>query len=266
MKGYIYAHINKQNNKVYIGQTIQNLDTRFGNDGNNYNYNRNNLFYNAIQKYGWNNFEHKIIYIIESESKDDLLLALNSLEEQEILKYNSCNRECGYNVESGGKNTSKSDTTKQKISNSLKGKKQSEETKQKISNSKKGKKGKKHSEETKQKIKAALIKNKKEIEKEIENIINELNKDNAEIIPKTDFVDKKTILQYVKNKYIVCVNEIIENTINDNIEITKRERIQIVKILDSLETFERVSTARFDKYGRQRGWKLIKCQPDSLVN
>lgn len=239
MKGYIYAHINKQNNKVYIGQTIQNLDTRFGNDGNNYNYNRNNLFYNAIQKYGWNNFEHKIIYIIESESKDDLLLALNSLEEQEILKYNSCNRECGYNVESGGKNTSKSDTTKQKISNSLKGKKQSEETKQKI--------------------KAALNKNKKEIENIINELkINELNKDTAEIISKTDFVDKKTILKYMKYKYIVCVNEIIENTINDNIEITKKMRTQITKILDSLETFERVSTVRFDKYGRQRGWRLIK--------
>ena len=236
MKGYIYAHINKQNNKVYIGQTIQNPNTRFGNDGNNYNYNRNNLFYNAIQKYGWNNFEHKIIYTIESESKDDLLLALNSLEEQEILKYNSCNREYGYNIECGGKNASKSDATKQKISNSLKGKKHS------------------HSEETKQKIKAALNKNKKEIE----NIINELNKDNAEIIPKTDFVDKKTILKYMKNKYIVCVNEIIENTINDNIEITKKMRMQITKILDSLETFERVSTVRFDKYGRQRGWRLIK--------
>lgn len=233
MKGYIYAHINKQNNKVYVGQTIQNPNTRFGKDGNNYNYNRNNLFYNAIQKYGWNNFEHKIIYTIECESKDDLLLALNNLEEQAILKYNSCNRECGYNVESGGKNTSKSDTTKQKISNSMK--------------------GKKLSEEHKQKIKAALNKNKKEIE----NIINELNKDNAEIITKTDFVDKKTILQYVKNKYIVCVNEIIENTINDNIEITKKMRMQITKILDSLETFERVSTARFDKYGRQRGWRCI---------
>lgn len=237
MKGYIYAHINKQNNKVYIGQTIQEPNIRFGNNGNNYNYNRNNLFYNAIQKYGWNNFEHKIIYTIECESKDDLLLALNNLEEQAILKYNSCNRECGYNVESGGKNTSKSDTTKQKISNSLK-----------------GKKGKKHSEEHKQKIKAALNKNKKEIE----NIINELNKDNAEIITKTDFVDKKTILKYMKCKYIVCVNEIIENTINDNIEITKKMRMQITKILDSLETFERVSTARFDKYGRQRGWRLIK--------
>lgn len=233
MKGYIYAHINKQNNKVYIGQTIQEPNIRFGNNGNNYKYNRNTLFYDAIQKYGWNNFEHKIIYTIESESKDDLLLALNSLEEQEILKYNSCNRECGYNIECGGKNASKSDATKQKISNSLN--------------------GYKSSEEAKQKIKTALNNNKKEIE----NIINELNKDNAEIIPKTDFVDKKTILQYIKNKYIVCINEIIENTINDNIEITKKERIKIAKILDSIKTLERVQTVRFDKYGRQRGWRCI---------
>lgn len=233
MKGYIYAHINKQNNKAYVGQTIRELNIRFGNNGDNYKHNRNTLFYDAIQKYGWNNFEHKIIYTIESESKDDLLLALNSLEEQEILKYNSCNMEYGYNIECGGKNASKSDTTKQKISNSLN--------------------GYKSSEEAKQKIKTALNKNKKEIE----NIINELNKDNTEIIPKTDFVDKKTILQYIKNKYIVCINEIIENTINDNIEITQKERNKIAKILDSIKTFERVSTVRFTKYGRQRGWRCI---------
>lgn len=253
MKGYIYAHINKQNNKVYIGQTIREPNIRFGNNGNNYKHSRNTLFYNAIQKYGWNNFEHKIIYTIENESKDDLLLALNSLEEQEILKYNSCNREYGYNVESGGKNTSKSDKTKQKISNSLnKNKKEIENIINEIN--------KDNSEiipKTDFVDKKTILQYIKGKYKEIENIINELNKDNSEIISKTNFVDEKTILKYVKNKYIVCVNEIIENTINDNIEIKQKERIQIGEILDSIETFERVSTVRFDKYGRQRGWRLI---------
>lgn len=216
MKGYIYAHINKQNNKAYVGQTIRELNIRFGNNGNNYKNNRNTLFYDAIQKYGWNNFQHKIIYTIECESKDDLLLALNNLEEQVILKYNSYNSEYGYNIECGGKNAIKSDVTKQKIKHTLKKDKSN-----------------------------------------IENILNRQNENNTQIINKTNFVDKKTILQYMKYKYIVCVDEIIENTINNNIEITKKERIQIVKILDSIENFERVSTVRFDKYGRQRGWRCI---------
>ena len=54
----IYLHRNKINNKVYIGQTIQSPEERWKN-GNGYKgcY----YFYNAIQKYGWDNFEHIIL-------------------------------------------------------------------------------------------------------------------------------------------------------------------------------------------------------------
>ena len=51
--GVIYMHRNLINNKVYIGQTIQKPEYRW-NKGKGYK--DSSLFYNAIQKYGWNNF------------------------------------------------------------------------------------------------------------------------------------------------------------------------------------------------------------------
>ena len=54
----IYLHKNKINNKVYIGQTkCVNPNNRWRN-GTHY---ENTLFGKAIQKYGWDNFEHIIL-------------------------------------------------------------------------------------------------------------------------------------------------------------------------------------------------------------
>ena len=50
----IYMHRNKINNKKYIGQTKQEPPSkRWGKDG--IGYKDSSHFYNAIQKYGWNN-------------------------------------------------------------------------------------------------------------------------------------------------------------------------------------------------------------------
>lgn len=54
----IYMHKNKINNKIYIGQTKQSLNSRFKN-GNGYQ--SCPLFFRAIKKYGWENFEHIIL-------------------------------------------------------------------------------------------------------------------------------------------------------------------------------------------------------------
>ena len=57
-KYYVYSHRNKINNKIYIGITKQNPTVRWGVDGKRYK--DSPRFWNAIQKYGWDNFEHEI--------------------------------------------------------------------------------------------------------------------------------------------------------------------------------------------------------------
>ena len=55
----IYQHKNKINGKMYIGLTKQNPITRWRNGKG---YAKNKHFSDAIQKYGWENFEHTILY------------------------------------------------------------------------------------------------------------------------------------------------------------------------------------------------------------
>lgn len=90
---YIYMHKNKINNKVYIGQTKRDPEKRWGQNGIGY---KTQMFYSAIQKYGWENFEHIIL-----DTADTQELA-NIKEEQYIKKYDSTNPEKGYNLYSGG--------------------------------------------------------------------------------------------------------------------------------------------------------------------
>lgn len=94
-KWVIYMHTNLINGKKYVGQTCATLQARFGKNG--VRYKRCVLFYNAIQKYGWDNFEHKIledcIYTQEEANKK---------EKYYIEKYKSMDRKYGYNLSSGG--------------------------------------------------------------------------------------------------------------------------------------------------------------------
>ena len=93
-KYYVYSHRNKINNKIYIGITKQNPTVRWGVDGKRYK--DSPRFWNAIQKYGWDNFEHEILYenLSQSEAAD---------KEQELIKkYRSNNEQFGYNMTSGG--------------------------------------------------------------------------------------------------------------------------------------------------------------------
>ena len=55
----IYMHRNKINNKCYVGQTCQKPEARWGSQGRGYK--EQPYFYRAIQKYGWDNFEHIIL-------------------------------------------------------------------------------------------------------------------------------------------------------------------------------------------------------------
>lgn len=93
--GIIYIIRNKINNKVYIGQTTTNLKTRFNQHCKKSTLkNRNYKLYNAIKKYGRDNF---YIGVIEDNIK------IEELDQKEIYyieKFNSYYK--GYNSTKGG--------------------------------------------------------------------------------------------------------------------------------------------------------------------
>lgn len=101
MKG-IYKFTNKINNKIYIGQST-NLENRYQSHKRNYLNSKltayNSAFYQALRKYGFNNFDYEILEASDSFSIDDL----NNLEIKYIKLYDSYNN--GYNMNPGGSNT-----------------------------------------------------------------------------------------------------------------------------------------------------------------
>ena len=89
----VYMHKNKVNGKVYIGQTSQSLNRRWNNGKG---YASCKFFNRAIEKYGWDNFEHLLLN--DNLSKDEA----DKLEKLYIQKYECYKPECGYNVSLGG--------------------------------------------------------------------------------------------------------------------------------------------------------------------
>lgn len=91
---FIYVHKNKINEMKYIGMTCRNPKIRFGKEGKNYK--NSPRFFNAIKKYGWNNFEHIILFggLSKKEAEE---------KEKELIKsYKTTEREFGYNIAKGG--------------------------------------------------------------------------------------------------------------------------------------------------------------------
>lgn len=113
----IYVHINKYNGKLYIGQTCKDERIRWNNGKG---YIGCHHFFNAIQKYGWDNYDHIILFEVNSQE------LANISEEFLIKKYKSNNPIYGYNILSGGSNLCGSN-------NPNYGNKYSEETKNRMS-------------------------------------------------------------------------------------------------------------------------------------
>lgn len=135
----VYKHT-CSNGKVYIGITSKVPPVRW-NKGKGY---RNNAhFYKAIQKYGWDNIQHEILF--EGLTKEEAC----QKEIELIAKYKSNEPKYGYNRAIGGDvNTgyTLSDETKRKISitvsNTMKGNTFfSNEHRKKLSIAAKGRKG-----------------------------------------------------------------------------------------------------------------------------
>lgn len=135
--GYcVYSHTNKVNGKIYIGLTRLNPEARWKNGTG---YKKGTHFRNAIDKYGWDNFEHKIIKSNLTKSE------AGYWEKYYISFYNSIDRRYGYNSSSGGEHGGhvQTEETRRKISQNgyhdgMKGKKHSDDTKAKMSQSKIG--------------------------------------------------------------------------------------------------------------------------------
>lgn len=168
----VYMHTNKINGKKYIGQTCKKPSKRWGLNGEKYRTCPH--FYNAIYKYGWENFEHEILF-------DGLTVDEANEKEKELIEfYKSADDRFGYNIRFGGKNAEMPESIKKKIGDANRGKRHSEQTREKISQALVGKFlgenhpnfgkhiseeqkqklrdaniGKKHSEETKQKMSAS---------------------------------------------------------------------------------------------------------------
>ena len=107
----IYIHINKINNKIYVGQTCQKPQYRW-NHGQGYK--QCPYFYSAIQKYGWDNFEHIVL------NQNLSLEEANFLQEYYITIFDSTNPQNGYNIQKGGLNREINEQTRKRISERMK--------------------------------------------------------------------------------------------------------------------------------------------------
>lgn len=199
----IYMITNKINGKSYIGFDSNYPKRIFEHFRESQKTKRNTKFYNAIRKYGWDNFDHCVLY----QSKD-LNHTLNEMENFFICEFDTFHN--GYNSTTGGergfsflpevkkklslaakanplseesrkkiseklKNVPKSYEQKLKTSNTLKGHSVSETTREKISKSLIGKKYKKRTEEHSRKL--AIARTGKKLSEELKKKISEKTKE-----------------------------------------------------------------------------------------
>ena len=92
-KWYVYVHTTP-NNKTYVGITGENTPECRWKKG--HGYRGNSHFWNAIQLYGWDNIKHEVI------AKNLTKKEACELEKKLIAKYNSSDRDFGYNSSTGG--------------------------------------------------------------------------------------------------------------------------------------------------------------------
>lgn len=108
----VYMHVNRANGKRYIGITSGNPLKRWANGKGYY---RNKHFSDAIIKYGWDNFDHVILF--SGIEKDEACK-----EEQRLIKkYGTQDKNKGYNLTSGGEHFKHSDFSRELMSEKRKG-------------------------------------------------------------------------------------------------------------------------------------------------
>ena len=243
----VYMHVNKINNKKYIGLTKQDPLKRWGNNGNGYRYNKQPAFCRAINKYGWDNFEHVILYkgLSEKEACD--------LEVKLIDEYKTQDPNFGYNIQPGGQLGNSgiifSEETKKKISDAHKGKSLTDEHKKKISESCKGHNPPVFSEE--------FIQNQRE-----RNFGKTMPKETRDKISKTLTGIKRSTetRKRMSDARTNCISvyctelDMVFRTINEAAEYTGTHRSNIQKCLKG----ERKSTGRHKITNEKLHWEKVE--------
>ena len=100
-EGYIYCISNTINDKKYIGQTTVTVQHRWGNHQLSARNRENYPLYNAMNKYGIDNFSIQELHKVECDTKEALIRILNELEQDYIKKFDTYNH--GYNLTTGGR-------------------------------------------------------------------------------------------------------------------------------------------------------------------
>lgn len=95
----IYKVTNNLNGHIYIGQTSKSLNERKAkHEKDSLRENKKTVkFHNALKKYGFENFTWTVLKECSNQKE------LDYFEEYYINKYNSLDRETGYNLKHGGK-------------------------------------------------------------------------------------------------------------------------------------------------------------------
>lgn len=144
---YVYKHTNRLNGKVYIGITTKSPRARWDNGKG---YRGNPHFWSAIQKYGWDQFDHDIL----AEGLDEQTAF--EMEKSLIAEHHSNQAAFGYNRSTGGEGAHTgvvcSEETRRRLREAnlgerspmwgkpgtMLGRKHSEETKRKMSETRRG--------------------------------------------------------------------------------------------------------------------------------
>ena len=83
----VYVHTCRENGKRYVGITSLDIGNRWRH-GKGY---KTQIFGNAIKKYGWDGFDHEILYDgLTAEEAQEIEMRL-------ISEFKTTDRRCGYN-------------------------------------------------------------------------------------------------------------------------------------------------------------------------
>lgn len=113
-EGYLYCITNLVNGKKYIGQTTQTIERRFKQHiecAKPSIFDNHMLLPKAIHKYGEENFSITLLCMEIANSKNELIDKLNDLETEYIKKYNTTDKNLGYNLTAGGNTVTENSMT-----------------------------------------------------------------------------------------------------------------------------------------------------------